>query len=289
MKFAHLLTAFYFQPWAIRPDAHMLLGRKLHDYLQARNGKMTRADLLGDEDEDQDNGDGDDTGARPAPESAMGVMLIRVHGIIGRHLGWLEMMCGGYDLDWLNADLDALEADTSIHTVIFDFNTPGGQTSGVAEAAARIAALGVNTIAYTDGECCSAGYYLASACDEILASPSATVGCIGVYIAGVDSSRAWEQEGLKLKLFRDGKFKALGMDGKEWTADEDAFLQARTDKVSAQFKGFVLAQRPFVSADTMQGQWFDGDDAEDNGLVDDLSPDLQSVITAAVAAGLLAE
>jgi protease-4 len=219
----------------------------------------------------------------------MGVMLIRVHGIIGRHLGWLEMMCGGYDLDWLNADLDALEADASIHTVIFDFNTPGGIMPGVAEAAARIAALNVATIAYTDGECCSAGYYLAAACDEIVSSPSATVGSIGVYIAGIDSSRAWEQEGLKLKLFRDGKLKGIGLDGKEWTPDEDAFLQSRIDKASGLFKGFVRAQRPGVSDETMQGQWFDGDDAAQKGLVDDLSPDLKSVITAAIAAGLLAE
>ena len=55
-----------------------------------------------------------------------------------------------------------------------------------------------------------AGYWLTTQCDEIFASQSARVGSINTYIAAVDDSRAWE---MKLKLFSDDKYKAMGGDG----------------------------------------------------------------------------
>ena len=287
MKYARLLTALYFMPWAIRPDVHRMLSRKLDEHMAKLSALPSRADLeVGDPDDDDDQGE---AFCHNRYETGMGVMMIPVSGVIGKHLSLIEMLCGGYDLDWLSASLDDAMEDDSIHTIVINFDKPGGTTTGLREVSEKIRTLSESktTIAYTENQCCSAGYYLAAACGEIVAAPSATVGCIGTFIAAIDSSRAWENEGLKLKLFRDGKLKAIGLEGKEWTPDEDAFLQGIVDKVSGQFKGFVRAQRPSVSDETMQGQWFDGEDGLALGLVDDNAPDLQSVITAAVAAGRL--
>jgi len=282
MKYARLLTAFYFQAWAIRLDVHRMLGRQLQDHLAKLPG--SRADLdLGNDCEEEEEED------RSLPQSSMGVMVIPVHGIIGKHLGLMEMLCGGYDLDTLSRDLDAASEDSNIHTVILDFDSPGGTTIGVREMADKIKALGESktTIAYTSTQCCSAAYWLASACNEFYAAPSAIVGSIGVYIAAIDASRAWEQEGFKLKLFRDGALKGIGIEGKEWTPEEDAFLQAMVDRNSKAFKGFVRERRAGVADSTLQGQWFDGEQAVSLGLVDDTSPELQNVVTAAMASGML--
>jgi len=283
MKYARLLTAFYFQPWAIRLDVHRMLGRQLQDHL----AKLPKADLdLGPEvDDDEDDESEDHSGA----STAMGVTVIPVHGIIGKHLGLMEMLCGGYDLEQLSSDLDDAAEDSNIHTVILDFDSPGGTTIGVSEMADKIKRLGESktTIAYSSTQCCSAAYWLAAACNEFYAAPSSIIGSIGVYIAAIDSSRAWEQEGFKLKLFRDGALKGIGMDGKEWTPEEDAFLQEIVDRQSVKFKSFVREQRGSVADSTLQGQWFDGDQAVSLGLVDDTAAELRDVVTAAMAAHLL--
>lgn len=286
MKFAHLLTAFYFQPWAIRPEVHRELGRQLQSYL--KNGSIgarapidRRSDMPGDS---EDSSECD----REELQAGSGVMVIPIHGIIGKHLDMLETMCGGYDLAWLKEDIDCAMADPSIHTVIFDLNTPGGTATGLIEAADLILELGKvkHTIAFSDVQCCSAGYWLAAACGEILAARSAQIGSIGTYIAAIDDTREWENEGLKLKLFRDGALKGMGLSGKEWTPEEDAFLQGRVDKASAAFKGFVRSRRPGIAETTMQGQWFDGDECQPLRLIDGIAADLDSVITAAIAAGM---
>jgi signal peptide peptidase SppA len=196
--------------------------------------------------------------AHPQIEVLGDIALARVHGVTGKGLSALAMSCGGFDTGLFRQQLKNVAEDPAIKTLVIDFNSPGGMAAGNAQAADSIRAVadsGKRVIGYTSAMCASAAYWMACACDELHAEADSLVGSISTITAGVDSSERWAKEGLVLKLFATGKFKATGMPGKKWTAEEEANIWERINKLDAEFKGFVRARRG-LSDEEMQGQWW---------------------------------
>lgn len=233
--------------------------------------------------------DPDDTSGAPRPpatEIGNGIALVPVCGIIGKRLSFLEMICGGCDLDYVTAALTEADEDADVHTIILDFNSPGGLYTGLPEAAALIADIAKRktVISFTDVFCCSAAYWLASQANEFYCTHSACVGSVGGFVAAADTSGEWEKEGIVLELFRSGDLKAIGIDGKKWEQNERDYIQARVDKQCAEFRADVQKGRGSISSGVMQGQSFDGDEAVPIKLVDSLVDNIQQVIDGALAA-----
>lgn len=291
MKFANLLSKFYFETWGIRPEKHIALGGTLNKIIRERMSRDVSGESLAPK---MRAGAGDVVGPQyedgsPVIEQMQvgnGIAIIPVNGVMGKHLSFLELWCGGCDYNNIGQMLENAVEDGSIHTVIFHITSPGGMVVGLPELCAKLeAARGrVRLIAFADMECCSCAFWLASACDEVYFAPSAVVGCIGCYIAGADTSREWEMEGWKLELFRSGDLKGIGLDGKEWTEKERKFLKDRAINGGEKFKAFVRSRRGNVDEDAMQGQWFDGSEAPALGLCDRNVNELQDVVNAAMAA-----
>lgn len=207
--------------------------------------------------------------------------VIHVDGVLDRHLSMFEAQC--FDATDTNDLLRALaqaENDASTANVLLYFNSPGGSIAGIPECAARITALAQkkNVFAFTDGLCCSAAYWLASGCDQIFASPSASLGSIGVYLALLDESRWLENEGLKVETIKHGKLKGAGASWKPLTDDERAHFQAQVSQIGELFCQAVTAKRPGISTDTMQGQAFFGAAALEAGLIEAILPDIDAAI-----------
>jgi signal peptide peptidase SppA len=277
MKTYHrILSKLLLDSWFITPVAHASMLQQLRARIESPALQI-----------DEPPGDGSD---EPQNEFSNGIALIRVSGIIGKRLDWIETMCGGYDLDTLNAALQEADEDADIHTVILWFDTFGGIYTGLPESAALIADLATRktVISFCDTKCCSAGYWLASQASEFYCTRSACVGSIGGFVAAVDTSVEWEKIGWALELFKSGELKAVGIDGKKWETAEREYIQARVDKQCAEFRADVLKGRGAVSSETMQGQTFDGDRAIKVNLVDRNVADLQEVVDAALAAHYLA-
>lgn len=255
MSYPLIASRLYTQPWCILPEVHGSISQQF----RSRCGLTPRNDA------DDPVGSGwrnPWTGQveydHPQIQAVGGVALAHISGIIGKHLSQMEMQCGGYDLSCFDDQMRNVANDPSIHTLVIDFNTPGGVAIGVGAAARSIRAVsaaGKKVIGYTSYQCCSAGYWLASACDEFHAEASAYVGSISTFIAAVDSHRAWEIEGFELKLFRTGELKAIGASGKQWTPEEEAFLQQQTENVDRDFKDFVGSRRGLTDAEMNGGFW----------------------------------
>jgi signal peptide peptidase SppA len=196
--------------------------------------------------------------AHPQISVHRGVAFARIHGVMGRGLSALDMECGGFDTGMFREQLKLISEDSSVKALIIDFNTPGGMANGnmaVCKDLRAISESGVKIYAYVGLMCASAGYFVASACDEIHAHPDAIVGSISTIYSGIDSSKAFEMRGLKLELFATGKFKATGTPGKEWSDEERENIWSRIKPIDAEFKGFV-AERRGLTADDMEGQWW---------------------------------
>lgn len=195
--------------------------------------------------------------------------IVPVFGVIGKHLSSLELFCGGCGVDQICSVLDAAAQDDEVEQILMWYHTPGGVVTGVPEAARFIRAVDEikPVYAYTDGMMCSAGYWLASQCRNIFASPSSDVGSIGVYLSWINAREAYEAEGLKLELFKAGEFKAMGHPLKDLTDAEADMLQADVDYIWSEFKAACTSRRTLAES-TMQGQTFSYAAQLETGLVD---------------------
>ena len=91
-------------------------------------------------------------------------------------------ICGATSYEILARDIHKALADPTIKALVLDIDSPGGEVNGCSELADMIyKARGTKPIiAYASSSCCSGAYWIASACDRILAADTAILGSIGV-------------------------------------------------------------------------------------------------------------
>jgi ClpP class serine protease len=217
----------------------------------------------------------------PIYEVVDGVALVQVFGKIVK--GYDDFTCWYFGLmstDRLQRAIDELAARSDVAAVLFWLNTPGGSSAGMPETADAIVALGESklTVAFSADTAASNGYRLAAACRQIFCTRSAVLGSIGTYLAFYDYTEMLTAAGIKLELLVRGKYKAAGVAGKPLSDDQRAFLDEWVGRCDDLFKTFVTARRPGVSADTMQGQWFDGEQAVTLALADRLVSGLPELL-----------
>jgi len=272
---ARVMNALYCHPWLISPAVH------------ANLCEITRSHIDGTA--HSENGRAEQWHAEkhgvlasgPAPEwwqnkwgEANGVQWVNdvvvfdIGGVIGRRFSSMLNNSGVTSVDVLGRMIEDAENDDRVSAMVFDFDTPGGTVSTVPEVGAKIAASKKPTVAYTGGLMASAGYWLASQADMIIAEPSAEIGSIGVYSAFLDRSRQFEMQGLKTELFNTGKYKGMGMPGISLTDEQRALIQSEVDTIFGWFVSAVTKSRRGVKSESMQGQTFFAEEAMRRGLID---------------------
>ena len=218
-------------------------------------------------------------GVAPKPYvTADGIGVIPVVGVIGKSLSPLEKMMGAVDVNDLSEAVDAFAANPDVQKIALQVSSPGGTVTGVEELANKVRAIGKPTLAYTDSEMASAAYWIASAADRVVSSPSATVGSVGVYIAIPDYSAAAEMAGIKMVVIKSGKFKGAGIEGTSLDEGQLANLQESVDTIHAEFKAAVNMKRKMVKAEAMEGQTFSGKQAAAQGLVTGLADSFSAAL-----------
>lgn len=270
-------------PWLMRSDAYTSM---MVQFCQAVNARQdVKAGWLNPE----NNEFADAVKITPANclnyvDIQNGVAVIKIQGILGRHLSMLETSCGGYDLTNLTTQAMALMDRPDVHTVITHWITPGGSAFGLEDTAQILLEMGrvKRHLAYAD-EACSAGYYLASSAETVLCGQSSIVGSIGCICSIMDVSQMLAEQGVKVEVFTDGDQKGTGAFGVALTETQRAGLQAQVEHLGGMFKNFVRSRRPDVEEPTMQGQWFSGSQALANGLADAACPSIEHLIAAAMA------
>ena len=263
MKFVHILTELWCKPCLILPQMHAQICEIVQAHIDGSAhapAGLIEAFELGRPEEEQDEGfsAGDE------------IAVIPIHGVIGKHVGAMAKSSGALDLEDVAVDVDAALADPGVRGIFYDINSPGGGTTGVPEVGKMIADASKEkpSVAYTDNLMASAAYWLGAGAGAIYASKSASIGSIGVYMAWLDSSRAYEMEGLRTELIKRGKFKAAGIDGVSLTDEQRDHLEGVVEKVYGWFIDAVKGSRPGVPMDAMEGQTFFADDALDVKLID---------------------
>lgn len=207
-----------------------------------------------------------------------GTGVIPIAGVIGKSLSPLEKMTGAVDVSDIADTIDEYCMNPQVTRIAFQVSSPGGTVTGVEELANKVRNIAKPTMSYTDTEMASAAYWVAAAADKVVASPSSTVGSVGVYMVVADYSEAAKAEGIKMIVIKAGQHKAIGVPGAEVTDAHQAHLQEGVDEIHADFKASVLQTRKLVKAEDMEGQVFSGKQAAQRGLVTGLADSFNEAV-----------
>jgi protease-4 len=193
-------------------------------------------------------------------------------GVVGKYLGMSE---SGIDLRDLQS---AIENTPYTHNVLH-LDTPGGTVNGVYQTAKLIEkkrAEGKHFYAYTDTMACSAGYWIAAACDSIFMDYHASVGSIGVYSASIDQSKLYEREGIAVNVIASGKYKGAGAYNTALTDEQKDLFQKQIMALAQDFKSEMKRYRDIPDA-AMEGQSFSGVEALESNICDYIVDSLSDV------------
>lgn len=263
MKREQFLRAALGQPWAM-----------LGDDFAAMIDQMAAGDGVGPRFRDGEY-------VHPQVQTAGQVAYVPISGMLMKGCSVMDMCwCGEYDVDLLFKQVRNIADDPYIKHVLFHVDSPGGIAMGIhpsAQAIADLRKMGKKTYAFSSGKCASAAYYLVAGCDQLLGTEDSMWGSLSTYGTGVDSSKAWEQQGRELILYRTGELKAVNLPGKPWTDAERAAMKERIDLLDGDFKDFVRKHRPQIADDAMNGNFWYAKHAP-KGLLDGIAGSVEEVL-----------
>lgn len=187
------------------------------------------------------------------------IAVVPLFGSIFQRANIVTQASGGTSTEMLGATLEELANDETIAAIVLDVDSPGGNTAGVPELAAKIMELRSKKkiIAVANTLMASAAYWLASAASELIAAPSALVGSIGVIAMHVDNSKAIEESGRKVTLITAGKFKG---EGSPYEPLSETAREGMQTLVNDYYKLFVsaVASHRGVSSDEVKAGFGEG-------------------------------
>ncbi len=259
-----IISTVYNTPWLIRSTELDNYSRQLNAILEGKIEVPTKAHKV-----DSDN----EAVINTSLDTQLiynDVQYIEIVGTVGKGVSQMDIECGGVcDILTVQDQLLSVLDNPSIKTLGIYFDTPGGTVTQVPETAEIIRELSkkINVVGYSDGLCCSAGYWLASQCNQFYCSPSSIIGSVGCYTLYLDETKAMEIEGIKVNAFKSGKYKLTGASFLVMTDEEKKLIQAESDELGAQFRQVVKSTRSILD-DNLEAQCFSGATTTLNGYSD---------------------
>ena len=139
------------------------------------------------------------------------------------------------------------------------------------------------------GMATSGGYYIASACEKIVANPGTMTGSIGVIMQLNNIEELMKKIGVKGQNIKSGANKDIGSPFQALSPEGRAILQSLVDNVHGQFVSAVANGRGMDEVEVKKladGRVYSGAQAKDLGLVDELGNLEYAVDLAAKRVGL---
>ena len=204
---------------------------------------------------------------RTAARKQGSVAVIPVFGVITPRPSILEFYGLTISTQTIGQRVRDAVADPDVKAIVLDVDSPGGAVSGVSELAAELRGA-KPIVAHADYLVASAAYWIAAQADEIVASPSARVGSVGVYGMHVDQSGMLQQLGLKVSLIGEPAEKIEGNPFEPLGEDAEAHMRSSVAQELATFRADVVAGRPQSTVSDAWARVYTAKDAKAMGMVD---------------------
>ena len=187
--------------------------------------------------------------------------------------------------------LTRAEEDKAVKAVVLRIESPGGEVAPcqeilweiekVKETKFIVVSMGVTAA--------SGGYYISTQADKIVALPTTMTGSIGVIYQVTNIEGLLEKLGIRIEIFKGGKYKDMYWGFRELTPEEEEIMQGMVDEYYEQFIDVVSAGRELSKEEVRNlatGQIYTGTEAKELGLVDELGDLNTAIDLAAELAGI---
>ena len=181
--------------------------------------------------------------------------------------------------------------DKSIKAIILRIDSPGGGVGASQEIYREIGRTREEkpVVVSMGGVAASGGFYIAAACDRIVANPGTITGSIGVIMQYYKYKELAEKIGFTQEVIKSGEFKDIGNPHRDLTEKDRAILDAVISDIQHQFVEAVATGRN-LSAEKVReiadGRIFTGAMAKELGLVDELGNFEDAVMVTKELAGI---
>jgi len=217
-------------------------------------------------------------------EQGESIAVLNLYGTIAHRMNLMMEFSGGTSAELFGKAFDRVLNDDNVRAIVIRTDSPGGAVTGVPELADKIyESRGAKpVIAVVDPMMASAAYWIGSAADEIVSTPSALdIGSIGVLSIHHETSRRDEREGDTYTVIRSVERKAEGLSVEPLSDEARARLQERAEMLHERFVEAVARNRG-VSVDVVNEQFGRGgtltaDEALAVGMIDRIAT-FESVI-----------
>lgn len=226
--FAHLRQRIFEVPLAIAPGKLEIILRGIG----GRIGLEGTAPLAAGDWQAGRSGD--------EPQIENGIAVIGVQGVLMKRTSGLAAASGCSSYEGIATQYVQCLADKSVRAVVFDIDSPGGETSGLFELHDLLMSRRGEKLTYAavNDQALSAAYCIASAADRIFITQTGAAGSIGVFCLHVDQSKADKAAGMSYRYIFSGARKIDGHAHAPLSKPAERALQREVDR---QYDLFVQA------------------------------------------------
>jgi len=221
-----------------------------------------------------------------------GIVILPVNGIIQFGITRNILGAGNYGAEYLIRKIEQYAKEKNVKGMVLRINSPGGTIGAVQElynAILNFRKQNKFVIASMADIAASGGYYIAAACDKIVANPGTITGSIGVIIYSPSFKGLFQKVGISYNIFKSGKHKYILASYRDVTPEEKKILQSVVDDAYKQFYNDVRISRN-IPEDKLKtyadGRIFTGSQAKKIKLIDEVGGLKEAIKIAGVETGL---
>lgn len=208
----------------------------------------------------------------------------------------LELQGVIYDSKELTEQLHDYGNRSGVQAVVLRINSPGGGVAASQEMFEAVRKFRAEThkkvVVSMSSVAASGGYYVACAADRIVANPGTITGSIGVIADWFNYGDLLRWAKMESVVIKSGTMKDAGSPTRPLTDAERVYFQGLIDNLYGQFVTAVATGRKMKEEAVRKladGRVFTGQEAKNNGLVDELGTLQDAIAAAAKMAGISGE
>lgn len=182
---------------------------------------------------------------------------------------------------------------SAIRAIVLRIDSPGGSSVAsdqIWDAIQRAQERGIPVVVSMGGAAASGGYYIAAPADYIVANATTITGSIGVYGGKISLGETFGLIGVNFEeVAVGGEFATANSASSPWTEGQRAAVEAQLAEIYEDFTQRVADGRE-IDIETVReiarGRVWTGEQALENGLVDEIGGFLEAVAAARRLAGI---
>lgn len=207
------------------------------------------------------------------------ILLLDISGLIGTTLRPGVLDREGDILSQVFYRLKMASEDKMVKGVILRLDTPGGEVTAsdilYHEILNYKKKRGTPVLALMMGMAASGGYYIASACDYIIAHPSTLTGSIGVISIFPNLEELFDKVGVQVQVIKSGELKDSGSAFREMTDKERDVFQEIVNEFYQKFLNAVYeARKDSLTMENLMtvadGRIYTASQAHESKLIDEI-------------------